>query len=194
VGLGGCSDTAAFLTVEVTPPPRLEVVAEPDFPGELTLWSGQETVSVWLEEVGGEAVDWVWTLPDGRVAGGSALEHGFQAAGTWWFELAGVDAKGCWSDTVVGPVLVLDGSVTLSNVFTPNGDGINDVFRPEVVSDQPVLFQIYDRWGGLVFETRNRLEGWRGLDRRGNRVPAGTYFYRLRVGGQDFAGSVDLLR
>lgn len=65
------------------------------------------------------------------------------------------------------------------SAFTPNGDGINDIFRvlgTEVV-DQFSL-QIYNRWGLKVFETEDKDAGWDGTE-GGKIQPVGTYVYQL---------------
>lgn len=191
---GGCADTADFLTVEVTPPPRLDIRSTPDHPVEMTLWYGYEAVEVELEEQGGEAVDWIWTVPEGDRFGGSRLEHRFQAPGTYFFELAGVDVNGCWSDTVVGPFVVLAGEVDIPNVFSPNADGINDLFLPEIRGEGTYLLQVRDRWGKMIFETRNKMEGWRGTTLEGNEVPVGAYYYFLKLGEKEYAGTINLIR
>ena len=52
---------------------------------------------------------------------------------------------------------------TYPNAFTPNGDGVNDTYRPLFFC--PVItthFKIYNRWGQKVFETRDPNEGWDG--------------------------------
>ena len=61
------------------------------------------------------------------------------------------------------------------NIFSPNFDGVNDTFRP--LSECPpveYLFRVFDRWGALVFETRDPAEGWDGTF-RGKSVGAGAY-------------------
>ncbi|HLP94538.1 MAG TPA: gliding motility-associated C-terminal domain-containing protein [Saprospiraceae bacterium] len=88
------------------------------------------------------------------------------------------------------------------NAFTPNGDGVNDVFRPiypcEVVASK---LQVYSRWGEKVFETNNPNQGWDGkynnLD-----APSDVYIWRveyeaIRAGQQSTftqSGDVTLLR
>ncbi len=67
----------------------------------------------------------------------------------------------------------------LPNAFTPNGDGINDIFHPYpykfVVK---VNMKIYNRWGDLVFQTTNPDINWDGTDMRtGKPVPDGVYYY-----------------
>jgi len=58
------------------------------------------------------------------------------------------------------------------NAFSPDGDGLNDVFRPVVTADLIRQFSmvVYNRWGQLIFETTNPAEGWDGKD-----APAGVY-------------------
>jgi gliding motility-associated-like protein len=58
------------------------------------------------------------------------------------------------------------------NAFTPNGDGMNDTFRPVATGDLIRQFSmvIYNRWGQMIFETNNPAEGWDGKD-----APAGGY-------------------
>lgn len=66
------------------------------------------------------------------------------------------------------------------NAFSPNGDGLNDVFN--VVSECQFAsyhLQIYDRWGKLIFETTEIDEGWDGKS-NGEMVPIGSYIWRLQ--------------
>lgn len=78
----------------------------------------------------------------------------------------------------VTPVLEL----FIPNAFSPNGDGVNDVFRPFFSSPPPpegFLLQIWDRWGSLIHETEDPLEGWDG-DNGLQPVSVGTYLYILQ--------------
>ncbi|MBL7906514.1 MAG: gliding motility-associated C-terminal domain-containing protein [Bacteroidales bacterium] len=58
------------------------------------------------------------------------------------------------------------------NTFTPNNDGLNDVFRPvgTGILIRQFSMVIYNRWGQLIFETTNPAEGWDG-----EHAPAGGY-------------------
>ena len=68
----------------------------------------------------------------------------------------------------------------IPNVFSPNGDGINDEFRVEHFRHKEFWCQVVDRWGRLVFETQTNGVGWDGrID--GHPAPVGTYFYRVRI-------------
>jgi len=72
----------------------------------------------------------------------------------------------------------------LPNVFTPNGDNVNDTFRPFKCTRfvRAVEFQVFNRWGQLLFETdEDFFINWDGRDSNGNEVPAGTYFYIAKL-------------
>ncbi len=72
---------------------------------------------------------------------------------------------------------------SLPNIFTPNGDGKNDVFQamkcPRFV--QNVNITIYNRAGQKVFEYSGPKFEWNGNDLSGNQLPAGSYFYTCDV-------------
>jgi gliding motility-associated-like protein len=70
----------------------------------------------------------------------------------------------------------------LPNVFTPNGDGFNDLFRPFPYRQiESINIIIYNRWGQLVFESNNPEINWNGNDLNGNPLPDGVYFYVCEV-------------
>ena len=52
------------------------------------------------------------------------------------------------------------------NAFSPNGDGVNDIFKPEFPNDLEILgykLKVFDRWGNKVFESKNTEFGWDGI-------------------------------
>ena len=72
----------------------------------------------------------------------------------------------------------------LPNVITPNGDGINDVFRPcpEPLSVESVEIEIFNRWGNKVYEANDDIElNWTGVNQNGQELPSGVYFYNVNV-------------
>ena len=87
----------------------------------------------------------------------------------------------------------------IPNVFTPNGDGINDilVFSRTGVDEQQGL--IYNRWGELIFSWDQEISAWDGRNNAGEICPAGTYYYVFTVvtfSGQQiiYNGSITLER
>ncbi len=80
-------------------------------------------------------------------------------------------------DTVT--VSLIDGipPFDMPNVFTPNGDGINDTyFIAQLANAENFTLSIYNRWGTLMFSTSTLLNGWDGTAPTGGVVPQGTYF------------------
>lgn len=73
--------------------------------------------------------------------------------------------------------------IVLPNVFTPNFDSINDVFKPQLDEIIELSFTIYNRNGNLIFET-NRLNGfWDGRTTSGEPCNDGVYFCVLTATG-----------
>ncbi len=70
----------------------------------------------------------------------------------------------------------------LPNVFTPNGDGDNDLYIPFPYRFvDHIDMKIYDRWGGLVFETTDPDINWNGTNLKDKDLSDGTYFYVCKV-------------
>jgi gliding motility-associated-like protein len=80
----------------------------------------------------------------------------------------------------------------LPNVFTPNGDQANDLFTPfpgwRFVS--AVDFQVFNRWGNLVFSTTDPALNWNGTDLNNKQLAEGTYLYVCKVFESRVGGSV----
>lgn len=81
-------------------------------------------------------------------------------------------------------------TITIPNVFTPNGDGSNDAFVIEGILGTSNTVRIWNRWGNIVYETTDYRNNWRGND-----LPDGTYFYEVIINGEDraYIGHVTLL-
>ncbi len=73
----------------------------------------------------------------------------------------------------------------IPNAFTPNGDQINDVFRPVTYCTWPYFhFVVYSRWGEKMFETNQQDSGWDGRW-RSQAAPVDTYFWVVEYGGNE---------
>ena len=70
-------------------------------------------------------------------------------------------------------------TMIIPNIFTPNGDGINDKFDYKNQEQWEFETQIYNRWGELVFDNKSS-ENWDGTF-KGNKVSAGVYFYMIKA-------------
>lgn len=114
------------------------------------------------------------------------------------YYIKGIAATGCFD---VKPVsLIVHPLFVFPNAFTPNQDGHNDVFCYRLVGGlrQIVQFQIFTRWGQLVFSTNTVGRGWDGTF-KGSALPVGSYCYVFKAidpAGQliDQRGSLLLVR
>jgi gliding motility-associated-like protein len=92
------------------------------------------------------------------------------------FFIKGIDSEGCATTAPVSVEVILPDMV-IPNTFTPNGDGINDVFTILVNSRIKIKsLQIYNRWGQTVFLTSDITNYWDGL-KENTMVPAGVYYW-----------------
>lgn len=83
--------------------------------------------------------------------------------------------------------------IVIPNVFSPNGDGLNDLFK--VAGNFTKLFvQIYNRYGALIYKSTQLNEGWNGRTTAGIECIEGTYFYIIETDAKTFTGSLTLLR
>lgn len=92
-------------------------------------------------------------------------------------------------------------TVYVPNAFTPNKDGLNELFVPIIGGSRPATyyFAVFDRWGELIFESTKIGEGWDGTFKN-TQSPNGVYSYRIYVKevgtalSQEHIGSVTLIR
>jgi len=70
--------------------------------------------------------------------------------------------------------------VFIPNIFSPNGDGENDMFFIRGERIERTEMQVYNRWGNQVFESKDLTTGWDGKN-KGMDCAAGVYFYRALI-------------
>ena len=68
--------------------------------------------------------------------------------------------------------------IFIPNAFTPNADGLNDIFLPVSTDLQAYDLQVFDRWGQLIFATTDPAKGWDGT-LEGRLVHTGVYTYKV---------------
>ncbi len=91
-------------------------------------------------------------------------------------------AEGCFADDDIKVKIFKTGpEIFVPSGFTPNGDGRNDVLRPVVAGMKSIgYFKVYNRWGQMLFATRDAGKGWDGKF-GGVDQPTGTYVFSVEA-------------
>ena len=147
------------------------------------------------------AVSYLWDFGDGDTSTVANPSHIYDTTGTFVITLIAIGDNGC-NDTTSSTILLGCDSTELfiPNVFTPNGDGSNDVF--EIIAEGYSNFhlRVYNRWGLRMFESSEVSLMWNGkVDNSGKECSEGTYYYVLDLVDKDnqplnYTGHVTLLR
>jgi gliding motility-associated-like protein/uncharacterized repeat protein (TIGR01451 family) len=106
----------------------------------------------------------------------------YKATKTITYELTVTDATGKCKSTDDVTVYVVK-PITVPNVITVNGDGVNDTWEIENIHGYPhSIIEIYNRWGNLVWKAEGYPKNWDGTNfRNGEVLPDGTYFYIIHL-------------
>lgn len=172
IGVGYCNTDTAFANVSVQPLPSLNLdsVLRASVGQRLTLEANSNASSLWWSPAEELSCDNCWQT-----------EWTVNSSKT--FYVTATDDQGC---SVMDSILVLlqnnctSNSVYVPSAFSPNGDGHNDVLYAQTGSAQILLnFQIYNRWGEVVFETRDFAQGWDGRH-QGKELTADVFGYVLQ--------------
>ncbi len=146
-----------------------------------TLWEGQST-NLHASDIPG--VSYTWTPPDWLNNPNASSPTASPPPGEYWYYVLVDNGIGCvYTDSVrivVIDVFCYDPYIYLPNAFSPDGDGLNDILYVRGIYIEELEFLIFDRWGNLVFETRNQSVGWDGTY-NGKPVDPGVYAYHLKI-------------
>ncbi|MES2703739.1 MAG: PKD domain-containing protein [Bacteroidota bacterium] len=145
------------------------------------------------------AILYRWTPNDGSLTDPNINNPVATPSVTTTYMVYGFDGNGC-RDTA-SLTIIVDSTVSecLPSAFTPNGDGLNDIFRPICISFQKLVdFSVFNRWGELVFHSSNMKNGWDGTF-NGAPQDMGVYYYTIIVARPNsidaiYKGDVTLIR
>lgn len=146
-----------------------------------TLPLGSSNTLLKLFDQSSGAVNWQWTDGVFNQSSGVNVDFNYTDSATIKVLLTVTNVEGCL-DTAhqiirINPVVILH----FPTAFSPNGDQLNDILKPEGVERVATYhLLIFNRWGELVFETRRSNEYWDG-NFMGNEMPVGSYPYALEL-------------
>ncbi len=183
---GVCNiDTTAIVYITVVPLPAVNAG------NDASINQGESVV---LNGTGSGTPDW---MPLTGLSNPVLFTPTASPSSTTQYILTVTDSNNCTNlDTVVIMVIqaVFNGKV--SNLFTPNGDGLNDNWYVEGIQNYPdnEVF-IYNIYGSEVFRKKTYANDWQGTY-NGSELPDGTYYYVIKFENTNMTlrGSVDILR
>lgn len=111
--------------------------------------------------------------------------HSYTAGGAYSVTLTALNSNGCIDSETYSFYIEDSSGITLPNVFTPNGDGINDVFKPIARGISDIKVNIYSRFGNLVASWDKPGGHWDGHTPSGMACETGTYFCVVQATGFD---------
>lgn len=128
-----------------------------------------------------DIVSWDWSFTTGSISNSSDqdVDYSWTIPGEQTITLTVSDTNGC-SDTYQLQVLIT-ADFTIPNVFTPNGDEVNDFFSLDFDVFDGYDFVILNRWGNVVTDATDftGVNMWDGKNKRGEECSEGVYFYKF---------------
>jgi gliding motility-associated-like protein len=136
-----------------------------------------------------------WEFGEGSISGDLNPVHKYKKAGEYTVVLKVKGLDGCIVKTEK-KIIITDYFLRIPNVFTPDGDGINDYFFPKYIHIAKIKLLIMNKWGELIYASENLDDqGWDGLV-NGQEAPEGNYVYKMTystLDGREFTESSTFL-
>jgi gliding motility-associated-like protein len=174
----GCSlpNATAVFTVFTSPNPSANIVADSLI--------GYAPLQVDFNDLGSGGTSFNWNFGNGNTSTvQNPSTQTYTAGGNYSVTYTVTNAFGCSGfDTLNIKVIDLVPAIIVPNVFTPNGDKSNDVFKISGINVTTYECLIYNRWGKLVFSGSDVISSWDGKI-NGNPADEGTYFYVITASG-----------
>jgi gliding motility-associated-like protein len=173
----GCIQTKRMEVIETDP-----LVPEFDYESASFDFSYENLVNFEVKFTNtsvGKYKEVMWEFGDGSVSSEWEPTHKYAKPGTYTITLKLKDVDGC----VVNfkrEIVITDFFFEIPNVFTPNADGINDHFYPKFLYIKDIHFMVMNKWGELLFESKDlESKGWDGKHNGGD-ATVGNYVFRVR--------------
>jgi gliding motility-associated-like protein len=190
-GAGGCNQTSNETVISVYPKGRADFSSLPPAGSSEVLPEAQ----VSFLDRSAFATGYIWNFGDGTTSTEIDPVHTYREPGEYFVSLTITDDGGCTDEIRYGPYVIFAPELLIPNVFTPNADGFNDIFRIEYSGRERFRMEVFDRWGVPVFETEgDPNQGWDGSVAAGGQAKEGVYYYTVRIGEKSYTGNVTLMR
>ncbi|MFN8394500.1 MAG: PKD domain-containing protein [Bacteroidia bacterium] len=189
----GCTDTTQG-NILVTPLAVAAFSSNPTLPAQLELYEG----TVQFTNQSQFADGWVWDFGDGDTSSVLSPSHTYTNFGEYCVTLAVWSIGGCVDTVRACNLVILAGVPDIPNTFSPNGDGVNDVFEIRNIDAFPDnTLEVFNRWGNKVYEKDKYHNEWDGRNWKNDQVlPDGAYFFVFKPGPEmdEIVGDVVIFR
>ncbi len=185
---GRCTDTLrANVPIQIVPAPKAYFLSSPKENTDIFFPNSE---IVFTDSSQGNIVNRTWIFGDGHTARNEIrARHKYEYGGFYEVTLVVESAEGCVDTFSRKTYRILVPELKIPNVFTPNGDGVNDFWEIPYFGEKFRSVEIYDRHGTRVFRSTDPAFRWDG----GN-LPAGQYFYVIEVDEIKYKGSISLIK
>ena len=133
-------------------------------------------------------------------------EHTYADTGLYCIKLIATSADGCVNDVTHCLIVSPEYTFFIPSAFTPNGDGLNDVFLPKGLYILTFDMSIFNRWGEPIFTSNDLYKGWNGTANGGTLLcQQDVYVYKIKISysnpdnpnsilEKEYVGSVTLVK
>ncbi len=169
-----CVDSSVFAVSNITVNPK-PLAGFTCSPQTASIFDPYITVN---NRASGDVVNWKYTFGDGTESLLPSETHTYQNYGDYLITQIVSNIYGC-SDTTEQIVKILpEFRFWIPNCFTPDNDLLNDFYMPIAIGVINYEFEIFDRWGELIFKTNNPKQGWNG-NYKGKECKQDVYVWRI---------------
>ena len=167
-------------TASASQPYNVIVLPAPNALFDTTVAGGTFSASYSFHDLSSGGNSWLWNFGDNTSTSTSQNPfHEFPGAGTYTVTQTVFNQFGC-PDTFNITVIIGEG-ILIPNVFTPDGNGTNDVWYIPNSGMKEFHVEIFDRWGAMVWATTADEIRWDGHSFSGKLLSDGTYYFKLHA-------------
>ncbi len=180
----GCrKDTSRIDYIEVYPAPVASFYANPSTTSIL-----DPNINFFNTSQG--ATSYYWDFGDPAATNGSNNSaatdpsHSYTFVGPYYVHLIATSLKGCKDTARITVEITPDFAVYIPNAFSPDGNGVNDIFQPLGIGidEENYRMDVFDRWGENIFTSNNFRKGWDGSVKGNSKMaPQGVYTYKILI-------------
>jgi gliding motility-associated-like protein len=191
----GCSSIATAIDVTIHPTPISLFYALPE---EVSIIN--PVVEFSSQATTGSDIQYQWDFGDNNSSTVYSPTHLYGDTGTYTVKYTVTDAlTGCESETEKTVIVTPYFRLFIPSAFSPNGDGLNDIFEISGSAIEAFDLNIFDRWGGKMYQSANINNPWEGKVNGGYEAPQGAYVYVIIVKDNkgvehEYTGTVTLIR